>query len=49
MAWNDWYNDALESIEDLVPESDQKLNSEIIEAQLQLESFTNSLIHDLEK
>lgn len=48
-AWNDWYNDALGSIEDLVPESDQKLKSEIIEAQLQLESFTNSLIHDLEK
>lgn len=48
-AWNDWYNDALESIEDLVPESDQKLKSEIIEAQLELESFTNSLIHDLEK
>ena len=48
-AWSKWYDDALGSIEDLVPDPNKKLKSEITESQLQLQSLTNSLIQDLEK
>jgi hypothetical protein len=48
-AWSKWYGEAMGSIEDLTPDPNKKLRFKISEAQVQLQSLTNSLIQDLEK
>lgn len=49
IAWNNWYLNALASIEDMVPEPNKKLKDKISEAQLSLEKVTGTLIQDLNK
>ncbi|MTI40227.1 M28 family peptidase [Fulvivirga lutimaris] len=48
-AWNNWYLDALGSIEDLVPESCDELKDEISEAQITIQTTTDNLIQELNK
>jgi aminopeptidase YwaD len=48
-AWNTWYIDALGSINDLVPKSNNVLENEIAEAQLTLREITATLIQKLNK
>ena len=48
-TWNKWYVDALDSVNDLVPESNNELKSKIAEAQQILKETTASLIEKLNK
>ncbi|WP_430409464.1 M28 family peptidase [Kordia sp.] len=48
-AWNNWYIDALNSVDDLVPASSNILEKDIKEAQQTLQKTTTTLIDSLEK
>jgi hypothetical protein len=48
-AWNTWYIDALDSVNDLVPKSSKVLKNEIDEAQQKLREVTDTLIQKLKK
>jgi len=48
-AWNQWYSDALGSVDDLAPTSGNLLKNEIAKAQLTLEKITDSLVEELSK